>query len=111
MRRFLAGLALGMGMLPTLASGEPAGQCSSEGSNGMVTAVLCPTGLDEAAWQEAGKAACGDRMPCGAWIWDDTANLPAEIPDSHDKLPGDSVKTALAIWMNERDQLIVIAKQ
>ncbi|MFD3189868.1 hypothetical protein ACFMPD_06275 [Sedimentitalea sp. HM32M-2] len=87
------------------------GACEARGTNGMVTVVLCPAGLDKAAWQEAGKSACGDRKPCGAWLWDDAANLPVDIPDSHDKLPGDSVRSALAIWINEQDRLMVIEKQ
>lgn len=84
--------------------------CEPRGTNGMVTVVLCQEGLDATTWQMAGEAACGDRKPCGAWIWDDEANLPIDIPDAHDKLPADSIRSALAVWMNEQDQLIVLEK-
>jgi len=85
-------------------------ECEARGTNGMVTLVLCPAGLDEAALVVAGKAACGDRKPCGAWIWDDVANVPTETPERHDLLPKDSVTSALAIWVNEKDQLVKIQK-
>jgi hypothetical protein len=50
-------------------------------------------------------------MPCGAWIWDESANVPLIAPDSHDKLSKKAVQTAKAIWVNETQSLMVIDKQ
>ena len=84
--------------------------CEERGTNGMVTLVLCPQGLDTAAWKDAGVAACGMRKPCGAWIWDDVKNMPALAPDSHDKLSKAQVSSAVAIWVNEKQELITLEK-
>lgn len=98
-----------------IAAGLPAvaqdSQCEARGTNGMVTLVLCPPGLDQDAWKTAGTEACGTRMPCGAWIWDDSANVPDAAPDSHDKLSREAVQTAKAIWVNETQSLMVIEKE
>jgi hypothetical protein len=85
-------------------------QCETRGTNGMVTAVLCPPGLDQAAWQQAGVAACDGRKPCGAWIWESEADIPQDVPDSHDKLKPEQITSAVAIWVNENDQLITMEK-
>lgn len=84
--------------------------CENKGTNGMVSIVLCPTGLDYDAWKEAGEAACGARQPCGAWIWDNPLEVPASAPARHDELPGASVRTAKAIWVNEKSELLVLKK-
>ena len=85
--------------------------CEAKGTNGMVTLVLCPPGLDQEAWKAAGEAACGTRKPCGAWIWDEVSNVPLITPDSHDKLPKNAVRSAKAIWVNEQESLMVLDKQ
>ena len=82
--------------------------CVSKGHNAMVTLVLCPEGLSAADYAMEGKAICQDEKPCGAWFWTDAAVVPAEAPPSHDLLPQASVQAAHAVWMNERDQLVVI---
>ncbi len=84
--------------------------CEARGHNGMVTLVLCEPGLDEVAWKDAGVAACGDRLPCGAWIWEDESAMPAEAPDSHDKLEPEQVQSAVAIWVSEQEQLLTLRK-
>ncbi len=107
-RWILTGAALSLAISgPALAEED---QCEPRGTNGMVTLVLCPPGLDEAALVAAGEAACGERRPCGAWIWDDVANIPSEVPERHDLLSKDAVATALAIWVNEKAQLVRISK-
>lgn len=107
-RLFSTGVALALIAAPAMAQDS---QCEAKGTNGMVTLVLCPPGLDEEAWKTAGTEACGARMPCGAWIWDDSANVPLIAPDSHDKLSKKAVQTAKAIWVNETQSLMVIDKQ
>ncbi len=94
--------------VPLLAQDTYEPVCEQKGANGMVAMLLCPAGLDHAALSQEGKAYCGETKPCGAWIWDDAASVPSEAPDSHDKIPGDSVRAALGIWMNEADQLVIL---
>ncbi len=82
--------------------------CTHEGTNGMVTMLLCPENMTVEDYAEEGRAACGERKPCGAWIWTDMGLVPEEAPDSHDKLPKESIQGSKAIWMNELDQLITL---
>jgi hypothetical protein len=84
--------------------------CEMKGQNGMVTLVLCPAGLSPEAIAEEGKRICGDTMPCGAWVWTDAADVPAEAPDSHEKLTQAQITSAVAVWMNETGQLVVLEK-
>ena len=57
-----------------------------------------------------GRCQLGMRKPCGAWIWDDVKNMPALAPDSHDKLSKAQVSSAVAIWVNEKQELITLEK-
>ncbi|WP_108836969.1 hypothetical protein [Tateyamaria sp. Alg231-49] len=82
--------------------------CENKGQNGMVTMLLCPTGLTTEALAGEGKLACGDRFPCGAWIWTNASDVPGQTPDSHEKLPQDAISAAIGIWVNEDNQLLTI---
>ncbi len=111
-RYFLVAAAMtALSAPPVLAQDDYEPVCEQRGTNGMVAMLLCPSGLDHAALSMEGKAYCGETKPCGAWIWDDESMVPAEAPDSHDKVPGDSVRAALGIWMNEADQLVVLESE
>ncbi|MEX0281144.1 MAG: hypothetical protein AB3N13_08145 [Arenibacterium sp.] len=104
-------IAAGLAAASTPALAQDDTTCETKGANGMVAVVLCPPGLDQDAWKAAGEAACGQRRPCGAWIWDDTKNVPVLVPDSHDKLPQNAVRSAKAIWVSEQQSLMVIEKE
>ena len=111
MRIALAALLLGLGPAVAHAQGaELPGGCTEQGSNGMVTAVLCPAGLAAEDWRAAGDAACNGRLPCGAWIWDDAAHVPAPLPDSHDALGVEAITAAVAIWVAEDQSLITLER-
>lgn len=84
--------------------------CEGKGSNGMVSMLLCPEGLEADALANEGRAICKERQPCGAWVWTDGSFIPDEVPDAHDKLPKESVRNALAIWVNEAEQLISLTE-
>lgn len=105
----LAGGALAQDQSAT-AEDAPAPVCELKGQNGMVSMLLCPAGLEAAAYAEEGRIACEGRAPCGAWIWTDAAAIPAEAPDSHDKLPKESVRAAAAIWVNDKSELMMFRK-
>lgn len=97
--------------LPALAEEAPAtGQCRTVATNGMVAAVLCPKGQTLEQWKAAGIAACGDRKPCGAWIWDDADAVPAALPAKHEELGADAVRRAKSIWINETGKMVILEK-
>ncbi len=106
----IKGMTIGLGftLLSTGILVAQETQCEARGHNGMVTLVLCPSGLDQDAWKDAGVAACGDRLPCGAWIWQDEAAMPTEAPDAHDKLAPEQVRSAVAIWVSEAEKLLIL---
>jgi hypothetical protein len=91
------------------APAEPA--CELKGENGMVSMLLCPEELEAEQYAAEGRIACEGRAPCGAWIWTDVAAVPAEAPDAHDKLPKESVQKAVAIWVNDNQQLMMLKKE
>ncbi|WP_172296546.1 hypothetical protein [Pseudoruegeria sp. HB172150] len=41
-------------------------------------------------------------------MWDSAEDMPAEAPMNHDGLSKDAVRTALGVWVNEKQQLIAI---
>lgn len=85
--------------------------CELKGENGMVSMLLCPEGLEAEAYAAEGRIACEGRAPCGAWIWTNAEAIPAEAPDAHDKLPKESVQQAIAIWVNDTAQLMMLQKE
>lgn len=99
-----------MTSLPVAAQDDYTPVCEGKGSNGMVSMLLCPEGLDDNALANEGRAICQERKPCGAWVWTDAAFIPLEAPDEHNKLPKESVRNALAIWVNEAEQLVSLTK-
>ena len=102
----LAPVGVLMAAVPAMAQEDYTPVCEGKGTNGMVSMLLCPDGLSEDHLANEGRAICAERKPCGAWVWTDAAFVPLEAPDAHDKLPKESVKNALAIWVNESEQLI-----
>lgn len=85
--------------------------CDFMGANGMVSMLLCPETLDPEDYAAEGRIACEGRAPCGAWIWTDAAAVPEKAPDAHDKLPKESVRQAVAIWVNDNEQLMMLKKE
>ena len=82
--------------------------CETRGVNGMVTLLLCPEGLSLEEFADEGRMACGDRLPCGAWIWTDENQVPLVAPSRHDELRANEVRSAKAIWMAEQNSLITL---
>jgi hypothetical protein len=80
--------------------------CTVRDSAGMITLVICPSGLGAADLQLAGQAACDGREPCLAWIWDDPDVVPAEAPPTSEELGGEALAAARAVWVQDDRQLI-----
>lgn len=90
--------------LPTAAA------CQNLGRAALAAVVVCPPGLNEAEWREAGKAACGARGPCNAWIWDDVAKAPMVPPTFANPMTDAQVNSAVAVWINNSGTLNVCAR-
>ena len=83
--------------------------CLVRDHNALVTVVICPAGLDQPDWREAGVEACGARKPCAAWIWDDPKKAPEITPPTPTDMSREEIVSAVAIWVNETSQLITIS--
>ena len=83
--------------------------CLVRDTNELVTVVICPSGLEQGDWQKAGVEACGNRKPCAAWIWDDASKAPEVTPPTPTDLSRAEIVSAVAIWVNETSQLIMIS--
>jgi len=84
-------------------------ECLVRDQNELVTVVICPTGLSQLEWHDAGVAACGARKPCAAWIWDDPEKAPEVAPPTPTELSREEITDAVAIWVNETANLITIS--
>jgi hypothetical protein len=107
-RYICTALLIGLPFAGHAQSSDGESVCEDKGTNGMVSALLCPEGLDHEALAAAGRGICEKRIDCGAWIWTDPKDIPSELPDSHDALGREAVQSALGIWLQGREQLIVL---
>ena len=110
-RKFLAVAFVASVTTPAIAEDEYAPVCEHKGSNGMVTMMLCPEGLKLEQLAKEGQMVCGDRKPCGVWIWENEADVPDEAPNSHDKLTEKQITSSRGVWMHEHQQFIEISEQ
>jgi len=83
-------------------------ECMVRDTTGMITLVICPEDLDAADLQEAGIDACNGREPCLAWIWDNPEAVPESAPPTSEGLGGDALAAALAVWVQDDGQLILM---
>jgi len=85
-------------------------KCSVRDRNDYTIVVICPEGLDQTSWRDAGAKACGSLMPCAAWIWVDPEVAPKTAPSSPKMFSQTQVTSTVAIWVNEKKYLITISK-
>lgn len=104
----LTGLILGW-LSGGLASADVT-QCVVRDNGNYTIVVVCPKGLDQQGMRDAGVNACGDRLPCAAWIWDDTDKAPETAPSTPEEFTQEQVASAKGIWVNETEQLIMISE-
>jgi hypothetical protein len=83
-------------------------RCSVRSQSEAVAVVVCPPGLKEAALGEAGKRACGSRVVCNAWIWDDGSKAPRVAPASDAEIQKAVAASAVAVWANDTQSLLLI---
>jgi len=93
-------------------SDDPWEACKISDINGLTTLVICPSGLEVDDLQKAGVKACGERTPCGmVWIWDDAENAPKRAPKLATDMTQNQIKSAVAVWVHEKQNLITIAAE
>lgn len=80
--------------------------CTLKAQSERIRLLLCAPELDDEQLSLAGRAACGEKLACGVWIWSDAADIPAEAPENHDGLTRAQVTSATAAWM-AGDQMLV----
>jgi len=83
--------------------------CQTGDFRNFTAIVLCPADLNQEQWRDAGADACGDRKPCAAWIWTNEEIMPAEAPETPEDFSQEQIVNAVAIWVNEDQNLITIA--
>ncbi len=84
--------------------------CEATKRSDAVVIVVCPRGLAQEVWREAGKRACGQSTVCNAWIWDDATKAPATAPAKDSDLPKTATAHAVAVWANDSQSLLVIKR-
>ncbi len=85
--------------------------CELRTESEIVRVVVCTNQeMDEASLAEAGRAACNDKLPCGAWIWTDPEAAPATAPENHDGLTQDQITFSKGVWVAEKKTFISIDK-
>ncbi|MFK5981001.1 MAG: hypothetical protein QM488_19195 [Rhizobiaceae bacterium] len=85
-------------------------ECSVLDTNDFTVVVICPEGLDQSGWRDAGAKACGLLKPCAAWIWVDPKIAPKTAPSTPTLFSQEQIANAVAIWVNEKQELIMITK-
>lgn len=83
--------------------------CTWSHTGGQLAGVLCEPGLEQTVWAAAGGAACAGHQLCAAWVYEDPTALPDPMPDRFEGLTQANVTSAVAVWVEEDDYLIVIA--
>jgi hypothetical protein len=109
-KRAIAAICCAITFATTPAVGQNAGNCTIRDQKGAVTFLLCPPGLDKAAWRQAGEAACRGRTTCSAWIWDDPNKAPKSAPQLASQIKQADLLSTVAIWDNDKKQMMMIRK-
>lgn len=97
---------------PTAADEEAAlraaESCTWQHPGGQLATVLCTEGLEQVVWVAAGKAACADHTLCAAWIYQTSEGMPNPVPMTFDGLTQQNVISAVAVWIAESSNLVLI---
>lgn len=89
------------------ASDLPEG-CRVLDASDVIRVMVCTNPMEQAALVEAGKAACGEHLPCGVWIWSDERDAPQTAPENHDGLTQEQITTAQGVWVAEQEMFVGI---
>lgn len=83
--------------------------CSVQDAGEIIQIVVCdPSDVEQKTLIEAGRAACGLALPCGAWVWTDADKAPLKAPANHDGLTQDQITASKGVWVAEQKSFIFI---
>jgi hypothetical protein len=102
----LAVLVGSVGLMPADASAAQQAAtsrsaCEVRSRSEAIAVLVCQPDLEEAALVAAGKSACGTRVPCNAWMWDDASKAPEKAPVRDADIPKTTAAAAIGIWAND----------
>lgn len=80
--------------------------CEVRSRSEALAVLVCQPRLDEAALVAAGKSACGTRVQCNAWMWDDASKAPAKAPARDADMQKAVAAAAIGIWANDRQVFV-----
>ncbi len=106
-RRLAALLGVAAALIAAAPGSRAAARCAQIGRGEVSAVVICPPGLDRAAWREAGKTACAARGSCHAWIWDDPRRAPKRPITRANPMTDEEFESAVALWVDYVDTLYV----
>lgn len=86
--------------------------CNTSSRSANLVLLSCPPGTGGEALAQAGRLACNgnDSATCNVWIWTEPAMIPKTAPATDAELPKDSRATAVGVWVNGAQQLLVLKK-
>ena len=86
------------------------GECAARTGTGSVVVLVCPPGLEERAWREAGQKACATSGQCNAWIWDNPSKAPQQVPKTDAEITKAQAADAVAVWINDTQHLMLLRR-
>ncbi|MEM8775691.1 MAG: hypothetical protein AAGF53_11700 [Pseudomonadota bacterium] len=99
----------GAGFAQTSEQIEMPDSCEMTSENGFIRIVICTASdATQETYINAGRAACGEDLPCGAWIWNDAALAPKNAPSNHDGLTQAEITSSKGVWVAENKSFITI---
>nr|WP_315430283.1 hypothetical protein [uncultured Albidiferax sp.] len=102
------GVATAVGYSQPARADNTAGACAVKSRSAAVVVMVCPPRTAPDAFRLAGESACGDKLACNVWVWDDSAKAPDKAPDVDADLPKRQSGTAIAIWVNDSKSLVTL---
>ncbi len=113
---FKAALLLVCSFLAVQVNAEPADEsespsashCTVRAGDSTTKILVCPKGLGMTDWRAAGFLACEGLSGCSAYIWDDPNRAPQRTPSPGEGLPKEYAASLVAIWVNDRQRLVII---
>jgi len=84
--------------------------CKIKVRSDAVVILVCPSASTADVWRAAGQAACGPKLFCNAWVWDDNAKAPDTAPVTDAEIPKSATTQAIAIWVNDSKSLVTLKK-